>query len=66
MAVALLYPLLVLDGVLLFLGFSLAEGSEYWRIYVVVTALIILLLDVFIIRAVWKAVAKSADANAPV
>jgi hypothetical protein len=65
-AVALLYPLLVLDGMLLFFGFSLADGSEYWRIYLAVTALIILVLDVLIVRAVWKAVAKPADANAPV
>jgi hypothetical protein len=65
-AVALLYPLLALDGMLLFLGFSLADGSEYWRIYLAVTALIILVLDVFIVRAVWKAVAKPVDANAPV
>ncbi len=65
-AVALLYPLLVLDGVLLSFGNSLADGSEYWRIYLAVTALIILGLDVFIIRAVWRAVAKPAQANAPV
>jgi hypothetical protein len=64
--VTLLYPLLVLDGTLLFFGYSLADGSEYWRIYLAVTALIILVLDVFIIRAVWRAVAEPADANAPV
>jgi predicted Ser/Thr protein kinase len=65
-AVALLYPLLVLDGALLFFGYSLADGSEYWRSYLAVTALIILALDAFIIRAVWKAAAKPAHANAPI
>ena len=35
-AVALFYPLLVLDGVLLSLGYALADGSEYWRILVAI------------------------------
>jgi hypothetical protein len=57
-AVALLYPLLALDGGLLLLGYLLGQGLEYWRVYLATAALIAVGLDIFIVRSVWRAVTK--------
>lgn len=64
--VALLYPLLILDGVLLLIGMQLGDGSEYWRICLGVTALIVLATDFYLIRAAWRAASRPANTSAPI
>jgi len=58
--VALFYPLLVLDGVIFTVVYVVTDGSEHWRVIYAVTALVILVLDVYIVRAAWKAAARPA------
>ena len=54
--VALFYPLCALDGVLAYCATLLCQDSwrDHWQWVTVVSAIIILALDFFIIRAVWK------------
>ena len=62
---ALFYPILVLDGILLFIAARLGDTYDCLMICVAVTALVILTLDFFIIRALWKAVTKSPGEDLP-
>ncbi len=59
-AVALFYPLVALDGVLAYLAYQLASDhwKDYWEIVALVSVVVILALDIYIIRAVWKWAAR--------
>ena len=59
-AVALFYPLVILDAVIFIVAASLFSGETYWNIVLVATVLLLLILDFFLGRAGWSAAARTA------
>ncbi len=54
-AVALLYPILIGDGLLFYAFDSVSGKTDLWRVLFLVWILIVIALDCVVIRAVWKA-----------
>ena len=61
--VALFYPLLILDGILYYVAVIIGDEYQCLVLCQVIAVLVILVVDFLIIRAIWRAVAKTPQAG---